>query len=122
MGCGGEEINEENRKEEEINNYNQILEKSELIFTSNNYNLTNINNGEDEFINVNKMLITFTTTENQKNNKETNMSTIDLGFCEKLLRNFYNLTNNQTIYIKKIDVIQDGMKAKKIQYNVYRET
>ena len=70
MGCGGEEINEENRKEEEINNYNQILEKSELIFTSNNYNLTNINNGEDEFINVNKMLITFTTTENQKNNKE----------------------------------------------------
>jgi len=65
------------------------------------------------------MLITFTTTENQKNNKETNMSTIDLGFCEQLLRNFYNLTNNQTIYIKKIDVIQDGMKAKKIQYNVY---
>ena len=29
------------------------------------------------------------------------MSTIDLGDCEKLLRNHYNLTNNQTIYMKK---------------------
>ena len=47
------------------------------------------------------------------------MSTIDLGDCEKLLRNHYNLTNNQTIYMKKIDIIQDGMKAKKVEYNVY---
>ena len=31
------------------------------------------------------------------------MSTIDLGKCELLLRNYYNLTNNQTIYLKKID-------------------
>jgi len=29
------------------------------------------------------------------------MSTIDLGDCEKLLRKHYNLTNNQTIYMKK---------------------
>ena len=49
------------------------------------------------------MLITFTNTENQKNNLESNMSTIDLGKCELLLRNYYNLTNNQTIYFKKID-------------------
>ena len=41
------------------------------------------------------------------------MSTIDLGDCEKLLRNFYNLTKNQTIYMKKIDIIQDGLKTKK---------
>ena len=47
------------------------------------------------------------------------MSTIDLGDCEDLLRIHYNLTDNQTIYMKKIDIIQDGMKAKKIEYNVY---
>ena len=34
-------------------------------------------------------------------NIESNMSTIDLGDCEKLLRKHYNLTNNQTIYMKK---------------------
>ena len=56
------------------------------------------------------MLITFTNTENQKNNLESNMSTIDLGKCELLLRNYYNLTNNQTIYLKKIDMEQKRKK------------
>jgi len=43
------------------------------------------------------------------------VSTIDLGDCEKLLRNYYNLTNNQTIYMKKLDIIQDEFKANKIE-------
>ena len=47
------------------------------------------------------------------------MSTIDLGDCEILLRKHYNLTNKETIYLKKIDIIQDGTKAKKVEYNVY---
>ena len=49
------------------------------------------------------MVITFTNTDNQKNNLENNMSTIDLGDCEELLRINYNLTN-KTIYLKKIDI------------------
>ena len=105
-------------KEEEINKYNKILEKIESIFTSDNYNLSSIDNGEDEIISAKKMLITFSNIENQKNIK-SNMSTIDLGDCETSLRNYYNLTNNQTIYIKKLDIIQEGMKAKKVEYNVY---
>ena len=40
--------------------YNKILEKIESIFTSNNYDLTNIDNGFDQVIRANKMLITFT--------------------------------------------------------------
>ena len=64
------------------------------------------------------MVITFTNTDNQKNNLENNMSTIDLGDCEELLRINYNLTN-KTIYLKKIDITQDGMKANKVEYNVY---
>ena len=106
--------NEEIGKEEEINRYNKILEKIESIFTSDNYNLSNIDNGEDEIISAKKVLITFTNIENQKSNIDSNMSTIDLGDCETLLRNYYNFTNNQTLYIKKLDIIQDGMKAKKL--------
>ena len=105
-------------KEVEINKYNEILEKIESIFTSDNYDLTNIDKGEDQVISANKILITFTNTENQKNNIQSNMSTIDLGDCEILLRNYYNLTNNQTIYMKKLDITQDGTKAKKVEYNV----
>ena len=103
----------------EINKYNEILEKIESIFTSDNYDLTNIDKGEDQVISANKILITFTNTENQKNNIQSNMSTIDLGDCEILLRNYYNLTNNQTIYMKKLDITQEGTKAKKVEYNVY---
>ena len=105
--------------EEEINNYNKILDNLESLFTSSNFNLTNIDKGEDQFLKTDKILITFTNLENQKNNIESNMSTIDLGECEDLLRKYYNLTNNETIYMKKLDISQDGMKAKKIEYDVY---
>jgi hypothetical protein len=44
------------------------------------------------------------------------MTSIDLGECEILLRNYYNLTNNKTLYMKKIDRIQEGMKIPKIEY------
>ena len=61
------ETNEGMVKEEEINKYNEILEKIESIFTSDNYDLTNIDKGEDQVIKAKKMVITFTNTENQKN-------------------------------------------------------
>jgi len=64
------ETNEEMIKEEEINRYNKILEKVESIFISDNYDLTNIDRGEDQVIRTNKIIITFTNTENQKNNLE----------------------------------------------------
>ena len=46
------------------------------------------------------MKVTFSTTQNQKNNLNDNMTNIDLGECEILLRNYYNLTNNETLYKK----------------------
>ena len=50
------------------------------------------------------MTITFTTTENQKNNINYNMTRIDLGECEVLLRNEYNISINETLYMKKLDI------------------
>ena len=65
------------------------------------------------------MIITLTTAENQKNNTNNNITTINLGECEFELRKFYNLSNNETLYIKKIDVKQEGMKIPKIEYDIY---
>ena len=48
------------KEEEEINKYNQILDNIETIFTSDNYDLTNIDKGDDQVISANKMVITFT--------------------------------------------------------------
>ena len=47
------------------------------------------------------------------------MTNIDLGECETLLREFYHLLDSDNLYIKKIDVIQDGMKTLKVDYNIY---
>ena len=64
------------------------------------------------------MKIILTTTDNQKNNSNENMTSINLGECENLLRNFYNITDGK-IYMKKIDIIQNNMKIPKIEYEVY---
>ena len=47
------------------------------------------------------------------------MTRIDLGECETLLRYYYNLSINESLYIKKIDIIQEGMNTLKVEYNVY---
>ena len=84
-------------KSNEIEYYDTILKEIEELFTSENYDTTDVDNGKDDIIQTEKMNITLTTTYNQKNNN--NMTSIDLIKCEILLRYFYNLTNNETIYI-----------------------
>ena len=78
--------NENNSKEDENNIYDKILENIESIFTKDNYNLSGIDNGEEQIIQTEKILITLTNIDNQKHNINSNMSTIDLGKCENLLR------------------------------------
>ena len=102
---------------EEIEFYDSLLDNIENIFI-NNYNVTKLDKGEDEIIKTEKITITLTTTENQKDNIDSNVTIIDLGECENLLREHYNVFN-KTLYIKKLDIIQEGMKIPKIEYVVY---
>ena len=113
--------NEIIEKEEEIKAYDKIIENIENIFI-NNYDTTNLDKGEEQIINAGKMTITLTTTNNQKNNKTyNNMTIIDLGECENLLRKFYNISNIEILYMKKIDIKQENIKIPKVEYNVYRK-
>ena len=73
-------------KEEEIEFYDNLFQIIEKGFTD-NYNTTKLDNGQDEIITTDKMIVTFTTSQNQKNNINNNMTTIDLGECETLLKN-----------------------------------
>ena len=50
---------------EEIKYYVNILKSIENGFTSENYDTSNIDNGGDEIIKTEKIIITFTTSENQ---------------------------------------------------------
>ena len=106
-------------KEEEIIYYDDILKNIEEIFASENYNTYNLDNGYDDYIKIEKISLRFSTITNQKNNIYNNMTTIDLLYCENLLRNYYNLSINETLYMKIIDIAQENTKASKIEYDIY---
>ena len=105
-------------KEEQINYYDNLLKLIENAFKE-NYDTSILDSGEDEYIPLEKIIITFTTTENQKKNINNNITSIYLGQCESLLRSHYNLSENVTFYMEKIDVIQDGYQIPKIEFNLY---
>ena len=106
----------ETKEEEEIKYYNKIIVNIEKYFTSDNYDTSDIDKGEDQIIQTDKMVVTLTSTQNQKSNNNTNknMTSLDLGNCETELRNYYNISDNETLYIKKTDIKQEGMKIPKI--------
>ena len=106
-------------KEEEKVYYEEVLEVAEEFFKSDDYDTSKIDNGEEEKIETEKMTITFTTTQNQKDNIDIYSTSIDIGECETLLRRYYNISSNESLYIKKIDIAQEGMKTSKVGYDVY---
>ena len=116
-----EENIEEENKNQEIKMQNKILENLEKGLTSEIYNISNIENGNDEVIKIGKLAITLTTIENQKKQNQENINTtlIDLGNCENLLREAYNLSDEQKIYMKKLDIDQEGYKIPYIKYDIY---
>ena len=106
-------------REEEIEYYDNLIKAIEQTFTSENFDTSKIDNGQDEYIETGKIIVTLTTLENQRKHLNKNMSVIDLGYCESLLKNGYNISDNETIYMKKIDIAQNGMKITKIKFDVY---
>ena len=111
-------INLNNNTEDESKYYDEILNVVDNYF-SGNYDTSKIDKGEDDILTFEKMIITLTTTLNQKNDINKNMTSIDIGECENLLKKEYNLKENDQIYIKKIDVYQEGMQIPKVEYDIY---
>ena len=112
---------EENIKiNEKIKNKTLIIEiiKNELI---SGYDTSEIDKGNDYEIKEDNLLVTITNTYNQKKNQEDNMNKtiIILGECERLLKNAYKISINDSLYILKVEKIIEGMKIPKIEYEVY---
>ena len=77
--------------------------------------------GEEEILEIEKIKIVLTTLQKEKNNANynNNVTSIFLGSCETLLRDAYNISNNESIYIKKVDIKQENMKIPKIVYDLF---
>ena len=82
-----------------------------------NYN--KVSNGQDIEVETQDLLITMTNTYNQKNNKNKNRTTINLGDCQNKLISHYNMSENADLYILKLEAKEEGMKIPKIEYEIY---
>ena len=106
-------------KEEEAKYFDKIFESTEEAFLSEDYDTFKIDSGKEEQINLGKAKMTITSARIQKNNINSNTTSIDLGECEVALRNFYNISNDSEIYMIKIEIIQEGMRIPKIEYKLF---
>ena len=99
---------------------NETLDEILKYYQDNLLNIiknSNVTNGED-YIQIEKnVAYIVTTTENQKNNKENNYSTIDFGECEDTLKEKYNISQNDSLILFKIDVLIDNIL--KVEYELY---
>ena len=114
--------NSKEGKEDEFIPQKILIENVENDFTSINYNTSSLEEGKDDIIKDEKMTITLTTTQNQKNNLNNNSTIVELGECESLLREKYKINDNEVLYMKKIDIKQEGMKIPKIDFDVFYKT
>ena len=78
-----------------------------------------INDGEDLLIEDENSKYQLTSTSNQISNEYNNISTINLGKCENILRNYYNLSENESLIIFKVDLYIEGLISPLVVYEVY---
>ena len=83
------------------------------------FNTTDIDNGFDMIHDEGDAIFMLTSTFNQKNNEYYNSSVIDLRECEYKIREEYNISKNDSIYILKIDIYTPGFLTPKVEYELY---
>ena len=112
------------------NNINEILnstvldninEKIIISFKNGiNFTLDEEINPENYYeIKKGQILVKLISTYFFKKNQNINMTTIDLGLCENILKDFYNISYNSSLYLLIFEIIEEGMKINKIEYEVY---
>ena len=77
------------------------------------------NNKKDFFLRENNAIGEITSTYNQYNNEYINISNILFGECETILRKHYNISNDTTLLIIKIDIFEEGFLIPIIEYELY---
>ena len=118
------EENKDNMNNKEIKSTKAqdiMLRNVGISFTSKEYNTSNLDNGKEEIIKDEIMQIALTTTKIQRYNYyyNNNMTAINLGDCETLLRAENNISEEELLYMRKIDVYQKGMRIPKIEFDIY---
>jgi hypothetical protein len=81
--------------------------------------LTNDYHGDNTIIQTENVALQLSTLEEQKDSLNPTISTIDLGECEKILKDHYNISKNDSLIILKIDIKSEDLSSTYVQYEVY---
>ena len=104
---------------------NEVLKEDKNIqvlqeYIMNSDIIENIIKGNDDYIQQeDDITYQITTSDNQKNNSNSNISSIHLGECENTLRQKYDINETLPLIILKIDVKYPGALIPIIGYEVY---
>ena len=85
--------------------------------------LINVTNGQkdDLILEESNIVYQITTSDNQNRKIYKTISTIKLGKCEENLKNYYNITSNETLLIFKIDIYEEGLLMPIVEYEIYNQ-
>ena len=115
---------QELKKSDEIHFTEYNLENKDIIFYYTiienikvRFNISELNSKNEIIYEQDNLLAIMSKTDFQK--MENYKSTINLGNCETKLKNHYNISLEETLYILKIEFNISGMKIPKIEYEVF---
>ena len=109
-------IKNTDEKDNMIENIQKNIEKGSLDLL-----ISNVIDGEKKDLIVKNYdtIYQITSTENQKNNKNNNISTIILGECENILKRIYNINPNLPLIILKVDYLKSDSLIPIIGYEIF---
>ena len=115
--CGTNNKNSSVKDQTIINIQKEILNGNINILLNTN----SINEGKKKDLLIKEKYISYqiTTTDSLNNKEYDNISTIRLGKCEDELRKHYNISNETSLLILKIEIYIGGLYIPIIEYEVY---
>ena len=80
----------------------------------------NKNNTEENIIiRTETLLIQLSSLDDQKNSDNSNISSIDIGECENILKTTYNLSEEENLIIYKVDIKTEDLSNTYVIYELY---
>jgi hypothetical protein len=95
----------------------EIIHDDIISDLTNRFDYSNITDNNSIIIEENKTTYEILTTRNKNKNNIT--SNIDFGECESILREYYDIDGNQSIYILKMDTYLDGKTGPTVVYELF---